>query len=218
MAEDIKLEYEISYKSIEEHRESQGITQSELARRTDLRIPQGKISNLEAGFINLTSNSALCLSNALKTNVLGLLLGQEMANKGIALKDREKLVMGISEGNADLLRAYKSVDRVQSLGLDFSGKYERDSFGRVISKRESDYKKRKRAEKRAEKEDYGDRGEFGLKLSEKQIAEKTKIATKMGGDFDIDFLKSLEGLDKDEQFLAKLKRLIERGKERREMN
>lgn len=203
MAEDIKLEYEISYKSIKEHREEQGITQSELARRTDLRIPQGKISNLEAGFINLTSNSALCLSNALKTNVLGLLLGQDMANKGIAEKDREKLVIAISDGKADLLRAYKSADRVQS--LDFG---DRDSLGFKLSKK---LIAEKRAEKRAEKDkasDFGDRDSFG---------KKKFIATKMGGDFDTDFLKSLKGLDEDEQFLAKLRRLIERGKERREM-
>ncbi|MBA7492282.1 hypothetical protein ES702_02831 [subsurface metagenome] len=200
MAEDIKLEYEISYKSIREHREEQGISQNELARRTDLRIPQSKISNLEAGFINLTSNSALCLANAIKTNVLGLLLGQEMANKNIALKDREKLVMGISEGKADLLKAYKSVDRVEKV-LDFG---DRDGLGFKLSK---ELIAEKRAEKIAEKEkvlDFGNRDSFGRKSK--------IIATKTGGDFDKDFLKSLKGLDEDEKFLAKLKRLIERGK------
>lgn len=233
--EDIKFEYEISYKSIKEHREEQGISQNELARRTDLRIPQGKISNLEAGVINLTSNSALCLSNALKTNIIGLLLGQDMANKNIALKDREKLVKTISKGDSNLLRAYKSMDRVKSLDLDFGerdsfgvkipkaeisarkriketgekedfgGELERDSFGRRISKRESDYKKRKRAEKKKEK---------ALDFGDRDSFGRKRIAKKHISAHDFDDL-DLEGLDEDQKFLAKLNRIIEMGEKRR---
>lgn len=252
---DIKFQYEVSFKSIQEHREEQGITQSELSRRTNLRIPQGKISNLEAGFINLTSDSALCLANALKTNIIGLLLGQDMANKGIALKDREKLVKAISEGKSDLLKAYKSAHRVKKAldfgdrdsfgaklpeaeilarkriretgeGLDFGGKYERDSFGNVITKRESEYRARKRAEKRAKKSkdkalDFGDRDSFGRKKEKKKyddtelVGLKNIIAMKMAVDFDNDFLETLKGLNEDDRFLAILNRLIEKAKERK---
>jgi len=200
---DIKFEYEFSLKSIKQHREEQGISQSELARRTQFRIPQGKISKLEAGFINLTSNSALCLSNALKTNILGLLLGQDMANKGISLEDRKRMVMKIAKGDSDLLRAYKSINRVKGLNLDFGN---RDSFGRRLHPKE--ILARKRAEKRAEKRrkdlDFGDRDSFGRK----------RIAKKHISAHDFDDL-DLEGLDEDQKFLAKLNRIIEMGERRR---
>lgn len=99
---------------------------------------------------------------------------------------------------------------------DFGGKYERDSFGKVISKRESDYNARKRAEKRTEKDDFGDRDDLGFRLSEKQIAEKTRIADKKIDDLDdigdkkiADVMKGTE----DAKYLAKLNALLKKGKD-----
>jgi len=235
MEDNIKFEYEFSLKSIREHREEQGISQSELSRRTSGRVAQGVISDLESGFRKLTSNTALLISNALKTNIFGLCIAQEMQNKGIALKDREGLVKAISDGKADLLKAYKSMDRVKDLDLDFGerdqfgrkihpselearkriketgekedfgGELERDSFGRRISKRESDYKKRKRAEKRKEK---------ALDFGDRDSFGRKRIAKKHISAHDFDDL-DLEGLDADQKFLAKLNRIIEMGEKRR---
>jgi len=251
---DVKFEFSFSLKNIREHRESMGISQNELSRRT--QVAQGVISDLESGFRNLTPRLALPLSNALKTNILGLCMGQEMWQKGIALKDRERLVKNIATSDAkefkELLGAYKSMDRVKSLdfgdrdafgrkiypdelearkriretgkGVDYGGKIERDSFGRRRSKRETESNKRRRAEKRAKKSrekafDFGDRDSFGRKLTEKQTAEKTRIADKSFDDLDdlgdkklVDLMEGTE----DEKFLAKLNLLLKKGEERRE--
>jgi len=250
MSDNIKFEFSFSLKNIREHRESMGITQSELSRRTQGQVAQGVISDLESGFRNLTSHLALPIANALKTNILGLCMGQEMWQKGIALKDRERLVGKIAKSSKkefkELLRAYKSIDRVKSLDfgdrdgfgrrispdelearkriretgkdVDFGGKKERDSFGRRRSKRETEYKKRKRAEKRREDFDFGDRDSFGRKLTEKQIAEKTRIADKSFDDLDDSGNKKLADLmegTEDEKFLAKLNILLEKGEKRR---
>ncbi len=233
MAEDIKFQYEFSLKSIREHREEQGISQLKLSQMTHLRVPQGVISDLEVGFRKLTSYTALPLANALKTNIFGLFLAQEMSNKGIALKDREKLVKDISDGNSNLLKAYKSAGRVVKT-LDFGG---RDSFGRKLDEEQI-------ASRKDKDSDLITRDSFGRKRTEKEIKERRKevkkrkeakkrredfdlqkslgrdswgrkiIAKKMAGDFDD---LDLESLDEDERFLAILNRLIQKGEERRKM-
>lgn len=234
MAEDIKFEFEFSLKNIREHREEQGISQLKLSQMTHLSVPQGVISDLESGFRKLTSYTALPLANALKTNIFGLFLAQEMSNKGIvSLKDREKLVEDIAKGNTDLLKAYKSAGRVVKT-LDFG---DRDSFGRKLDKEQI-------ASRKDKDSDLITRDSFGRKRTEKEIKERRRevkkrkeakkrredfdlykslgrdsfgrkiIAKKMVGDFDD---LDLEGLDEDDKFLAMLKQLIKKGKERQKM-
>lgn len=227
----MEFEFEFSLKSIQEHRRDQNISQLELCRRTYGRVPQSLISELESGTRKLTGYTSIPLADALKTNVLGLCIGQEMQNKSIALKDREKLLKDISDGKADLLRAYKSVNRVKD--LDFKDRdswgrkldkeqieakkraekdkdlevdeFDRDSFGRRIPKREADL--RRKEAKKGGAPDFGDRDSFGRKIVKKRYDELDDLGDKKVADL-------LEGTE-DEKFLAKLNLLLEKGEEKR---
>ena len=229
---EFEFEFEFSLKSIQEHRKDQNISQLELNRRTYGRVPQSLISELESGTRNLTGYTSIPLADALKTNVLGLCIGQEMHNKGIAFKDREKLLKDISDGDSNLLRAYKSVNRVK--GLDFKDRdswgrkldkeqieakkraekdkdlevdeFDRDAFGRRIPKREAKLR-RKEAKKKREDLDFGDRDSLGRKIAKKRYDDLDD-----SGDLDdMKLVDLLEGTE-DEKFLAKLNILLEKGR------
>lgn len=223
---EFEFEFEFTLKSIQEHRKDQNISQLELCRRTYGRVPQSLISELESGTRKLTGYTSIPLADALKTNVLGLCIGQEMHNKGITFKDREKLLKDISDGKADLLRAYKSVNRVKDLKFkdrdswgrkldkeqveardDTDLSIERDSFGKKRTKKEIKAL-RKEAKKSGERiDDFGDRDSFGRKIVKKKYDD-------LDDSDDMKLIDLMEGTE-DEKFLAKLNVLLKKGEERR---
>ncbi|MBA7496487.1 hypothetical protein ES702_07095 [subsurface metagenome] len=224
----MEFEFEFTLKSIQEHRKDQNISQLELCRRTYGRVPQSLISELESGTRKLTGYTSIPLADALKTNVLGLCIGQEMHNKGITFKDREKLLKDISEGNADLLRAYKSVNRVKDLDFkdrdswgrkldkeqveardDTDLSIERDSFGRKRTKKEIKALRKKVKKSREKIDDFGDRDAFGIK---RKVVKKRY--DELDDSDDMKLADLMEGTE-DEKFLAKLNILLEKGEERR---
>ena len=168
-------------KSIREIREEKNISQAELSRKTQGRVPQGLISELESGSRRLTGYTAIPIANILKVDVKGLILGQEMENSGIPLSERFEVLKTILS-KPELLGASKSINRIKR--LDFG---DRDSFGRKISKKEA--KKRK-----GESLDLGSRDNFGI------VRKRVNI----NGD-----IKLVDLLDKNEErFEQELKKLL----------
>lgn len=137
--------------------------------------------------------------------------------KGIDQFDRDSFGRRIPKSEAEIRRKEA---KKKSGELDFG---DRDSFGRKIVKNaETEIDKDITLKEFFEKDEstYEERLRNLLlkgKDDKDSVSLKNIIAMKMGGDFDEDFLKSLKGLTEEEQFLAKLRRLIEKGKERREM-
>jgi len=168
------MEEKFTFKSLRELRWDQGkLSQIDLARLSG--VSRAHINKIERGHLHLSGFTAPRIASVFKVNYKSLIMAQELANNGLSEPERKEVITIALKEAEDLSPATIGVMKTIR-DFDYG---DRDSFGRKISKKEIEAKKRAEKDKDLEIDEF-DRDGFGRRIPESEADLRRKEAKKGG--------------------------------------
>lgn len=173
------MEEKFTFKSLRELRREQGkLSQIELARLSG--VSREHINRIEQGHLHLSGFTAPRIALVFKVNYKSMMISQELANNGLNEDQRKEVIAMALKEAEPLSNATIGVIKTMQKFNDFG---DRDVFGRKISKKEIEAKKRAEKDKDLEIDEF-DRDSFGRRIPKREADLRRKEAKKKRGDLD----------------------------------